>query len=105
MIALLVIGIIAVVIGLYLMETNKGSKGDPNSRLGGRVASIIGALMIVISIITGSFATIPAGHRGVVIRFSTVTGTILEEGFCDKKADRTVSVIPRRQCPGLCAGS
>ncbi len=66
------------------MQTNKGSEGDPKSRLGGGIASIIGVLLIVISIIAGSFATIPAGHRGVVIRFSTVTGTILEEGLQTK---------------------
>ena len=81
MIGLLVFGIIVVVIGFYMTQTNKGSTGDPRSRFGGRVASIIGVLIIVISIITGSFATIPAGHRGVVIRFSAVTGTILNEGL------------------------
>ncbi len=81
MIALLVIGIIAVVIGLYLTQTNKGTAGDPRSRFGGRVASIVGIIVIVISIFAGLFATIPAGHRGVVIRFSAVTGTILNEGL------------------------
>ncbi|MDO9581234.1 MAG: prohibitin family protein, partial [Bacteroidales bacterium] len=81
---ILVFGIIVIVVGLYLTQTNKGSTGDPRSRLGGRVASIIGVLIIVISIIAGSFATIPAGHRGVVIRFSAVTGTILEEGLQTK---------------------
>ena len=81
MIALLVIGIIAIVIGLYLTQTNKGSTGDPKSRLGGRIANIVGGLIIVISIIAGSFTAIPAGHRGVVIRFGAVTGTILEEGL------------------------
>ena len=84
MIGLLVFGIIVVIVGLYLMETNKGSKGDPNYRLGGRIASIVGVLIIVIGIIAGSFATIPAGHRGVVIRFSAVTGTILDEGLQTK---------------------
>jgi regulator of protease activity HflC (stomatin/prohibitin superfamily) len=81
MIVLLILSIIVIVIGLYLAQTNKGSTGDPRSRLGGRVASIVGVIIIVISIIAGSFATIPAGHRGVVIRFSAVTGTILNEGL------------------------
>jgi len=81
MIGLLVFGIIVIVVGLYLTQTNKGSTGDPRRRFGGTVASIIGVLIIVISIIAGSFATIPAGHRGVVIRFSAVTGTILNEGL------------------------
>jgi len=81
MIGLLILGIIVIIIGLYLTQTNKGSTGDPRRRFGGTVASIIGVLIIVISIIAGSFATIPAGHRGVVIRFSAVTGTILNEGL------------------------
>lgn len=81
MIGLLIFSIIIVVIGLYVTETNKGDKGDPQYRLGGKVATIIGALIIAISIISSSFATIPAGHRGVVIRFSAVTGRILDEGL------------------------
>jgi len=84
MIGLLVFGIIVIVVGLYLVETNKGSKGDPNYRLGGKIASIIGVLIIVIGIIAGSFTTVPAGHRGVVIRFSAVTGTVLQEGLRTK---------------------
>jgi len=81
MIGLLVFGIIVTVIGLYMTQTSKESTGDPRSRFGGRAASIIGVILIVSSIIAGSFATIPAGHRGVVIRFSAVTGTILNEGL------------------------
>ena len=84
MIGLLIFGIIVVVIGLYLMETNKGREGDPKSRFGGKIASIIGVLIIVIGIIAGSFTTVPAGHRGVVIRFSAVTGTVLQEGLRTK---------------------
>lgn len=81
MIGLLVFGIIVIVIGFYMMETNKGSKGDPKSRFGGKIASIIGVIIIVISIIAGSFTAVPAGHRGVVIRFNAVTGTVMEEGL------------------------
>ncbi|MDO9581233.1 MAG: prohibitin family protein, partial [Bacteroidales bacterium] len=78
---LLVIGIIAIVAGLYMRETNKGGRGDPKNQFGGKITSIAGVILIIISIIAGSFTTIPAGHRGVVIRFSTVTGTVLEEGL------------------------
>ncbi len=81
MIGLLVIGIAAIVVGVYQTQTNKGSTGDPKSRFGGKIASIIGVVIIVIGIIAGSFTTVPAGHRGVVIRFSAVTGTILNEGL------------------------
>jgi regulator of protease activity HflC (stomatin/prohibitin superfamily) len=48
------------------------------------MGSIIGIVLIVASIIAGSFTTIPAGHRGVVIRFSAVTGSILGEGLKTK---------------------
>jgi prohibitin 2 len=81
MIALLVIGIIVVVIGLYMTQTNKGGVGDPKKLLGGRIASIVGVIIIVISIVASSFSAVPAGHRGVVIRFNAVTGTVLDEGL------------------------
>ncbi len=81
MIILLVIGIGALVIGLYVFQTNKGSQGDPKNRLAGRTGSIIGVVLIIASIVAGSFTTVPAGHRGVVIRFSAVTGGILSEGL------------------------
>ncbi len=79
--ALLIIGIIVVIIGVYISRTNKANQGDPNTRRWGSIASVIGIVMIVASLIFGSFTTIPAGHRGVVIRFSAVTGTILNEGL------------------------
>jgi regulator of protease activity HflC (stomatin/prohibitin superfamily) len=81
---LLVIGIGALVIGLYVFQTNKGSQGDPKNRLAGKTGSIIGVVLIIASIVAGSFTTIPAGHRGIVIRFSAVTGSILEEGLQTK---------------------
>jgi len=81
MMALLIIGIIILIIGVYISRANKGNQGDPNTRRWGSIGSIIGVVMIVASLIFGSFTTIPAGHRGVVIRFSAVTGTILNEGL------------------------
>jgi len=64
MIVLLVIGIVVLVIGFYTMQTNKRGQGDPRSRVAGRVGSIVGIVLIIASIIFGSFTTIPAGHRG-----------------------------------------
>ncbi len=84
MTGLLVIGIIVLIIGGYAWQTNKGSRGDPKARFQGRIGLIIGVVAIVASIIVGSFTTVPAGHRGVVIRFSAVTGTILGEGLRTK---------------------
>jgi len=84
MVSLLVLGIIVLFFGFYVSQTNKGNQSDPKVRLSGRMGSIIGVVLIVVSIIAGSFTTIPAGHRGVVIRFSAVTGSILDEGLKTK---------------------
>ncbi|MFC1941937.1 prohibitin family protein [Chloroflexota bacterium] len=84
MVSLLVFGIFVFLVGAYVWQTNKGTQGDPKARLGGSVGSIIGIVLILGSLIFGSFATIPAGYRGVVIRFSAVTGKILNEGLQTK---------------------
>jgi prohibitin 2 len=84
MVSLLVIGIIILIIGLYVTRTNKGPGYNPKTGFTARIASILGVVLIVASIIGGSFTTIPAGYRGVVIRFSAVTGSILEEGLRTK---------------------
>jgi regulator of protease activity HflC (stomatin/prohibitin superfamily) len=84
MVMLLVLGIIVLVIGFYAMQTNKRGQGNPRARSIGSVGSIIGVVLIIVSLILGSFTTIPAGHRGVVIRFSAVTGRILDEGLQTK---------------------
>ena len=81
---LLVFGIIVLIFGFYVSQTSKRSQDDPKARLAGKMGSIIGVVLIVASIIAGSFTTIPAGHRGVVIRFSAVTGRILDEGLQTK---------------------
>ena len=84
MVSLLIFGIIILIIAAYVWQTNKGSQGDPKARLGGSMGSIIGVVLIVASLILGAFTTVPAGHRGVVIRFSAVTGKILDEGLQTK---------------------
>ena len=80
MIPLLVVGIIVLIIGLYIWHTNRIYPKETK----GRMISIIGIVVIIASVISGSLTTIPAGHRGVVIRFGNVTGTILEEGLQTK---------------------
>ncbi len=81
--ALLVFGIIVLIIG-FSWRTRKAVSGEPNPRVVGNFASTIGIVLIIASLILGAFTTIPAGHRGVVIRFSAVTGTILQEGLRTK---------------------
>ncbi len=84
MVTLLLLGIVVVVGGIYITQTSKAPNADPRSGTAGRLASIVGVVLIVISIAGSSFAAVPAGHRGVVIRFNAVTGTVLEEGLQTK---------------------
>ena len=88
MIILLILGIVVLLAGLYTVYTNKGLGADPRLRFGGKIAGIAGVSIIVLSFIVGSFAAVPAGHRGVVIRFSAVTGTVLQEGLEDSRRHR-----------------
>ena len=78
---LLAVGIIATIIGISMIVTNRSVQSDPRNRTVGRLLSIAGVIVIIISIIIGSLTTIPAGYRGVVTRFGAVTGTILGEGL------------------------
>ena len=80
MIPMLVVGIVVLIIGLYMRHTSRLDQRDPKAR----ISSVVGIVLIIASIIIGSLTTIPAGHRGVVVRFSAVTGTILEEGLQTK---------------------
>ena len=84
MVTPLIFGIIVLIVGAYIMQANKGKEGDPKVRFQGKIGSMVGVVLIVGSLIFGSFTTIPAGHRGVVIRFSAVTGTVLGEGLRTK---------------------
>ena len=88
MIPLLVVGIIVLIVGLYVRNANRQYPKDAR----GRIISIVGVVLVITSVIVGSLTTIPAGHRGVVIRFSAVTGTILEEGL-QKKLPFVDSVV------------
>ena len=84
MTALLVMGIIGLVVAAFIWQTNRGTGGDPNARRWGGLGAIAAGAVIVASLIASAFVTIPAGQRGVVIRFSAVTGTVLEEGLQTK---------------------
>ena len=81
---LLFVGVIALVIGMFLWLGSRRGLKEPNARLAGITASVAGVALIVVSLIIGAFTTIPAGHRGVIVRFGATTGTILEEGLQTK---------------------
>ena len=81
MTGIVVVGVMGLIAGLVLWLSNRGGQGDPKVRRGGLLGVVIASVVIIIGLIASSFTTVPAGHRGVVIRFSAVTGTILEEGL------------------------
>jgi prohibitin 2 len=84
MLFLLIIGIIILVIGFFIWQSNRQKAGDTRDRVGGAIGMIVGVILVLAAIIFSSFTTVPAGHRGVVIRFGAVTGSILEEGLQTK---------------------
>jgi len=47
----------------------------------GRVVLAVAVVLTLIGIILASFATVPPGHRGVVVRLGSVQDRILGEGF------------------------
>lgn len=78
MISLLFFGIIGVLAGVVLHNAAK-KEGKPNPT--GRIVAWGSVALIVLSVVAGAFTQIPAGHRGVVIRFGGVTGSVLNEGL------------------------
>jgi len=47
----------------------------------GRLAAVIIVLVLLISVSTSCFTTVPAGHTGVVLTFGSVGDTVLQEGL------------------------
>ena len=83
MLALFIIGVLAFVIGLVIWLCNRGNEEYEGEILpiAGKVIVIAGLVMMVAGFALSSFTTIPAGHRGVVLRFGAVTGRIMDEGL------------------------
>jgi len=71
---LMVLGIIALCGGLIAWFLTK-SKVDNR---GGKIFSILGVSAIIIGIFLTSFVIVPAGNRGVLLRFGKVEGTKAE---------------------------
>ena len=77
MILILVVGLSVLIAGFVL----RGSSVKPEDRRYSKPAIIVGVVVLVASIVFGSIATVPAGHKGVIVRFGAVTGRILDEGI------------------------
>lgn len=84
MVLLFIAGIIVLIAGLFSRQPGKGKQVYPGSRFRGPVVIILGVVLIVVSFLASAFTTVPAGQRGVVIRFGAVTGVVLDEGLQTK---------------------
>jgi prohibitin 2 len=80
---LLVVGIVVLIIGLVMRFSARTNQGRSN-RMGGTIAVTLGIVIILGGLFFSMFTTVPAGQRGVVIRFGAVTGRILDEGLQTK---------------------
>lgn len=78
---ILALGVVGLIAAIVMWQANKGNQGDPKVRAGAKMGIIVAIIVIVIGFVGGAFTTVPAGHRGVVIRFQAATGTVLEEGL------------------------
>jgi prohibitin 2 len=81
MVGVLILGVIVFVAGIIVWQMNEGKIRDPRMKQFGKLGILLGVILMVGGLLLDSFATIPAGYRGVVIRFSTVTGQIMNEGL------------------------
>ncbi len=81
-ILLIILGIIGFLILLVMYSTSDNKKyGDKRARNKSLLYwSFIPVLLIVVGVGIGSFLTIPAGERGVLLRFGKVAG-VLNEGL------------------------
>jgi prohibitin 2 len=81
---LFVLGIIVLITGLIMHFSPRTKQGIVGSRMGATIAIFAGTIIILGGLVFSMFTTVPAGHRGVVIRFGAVTGRVLDEGLQTK---------------------
>ena len=60
------------------MEKYVGQEFGLPSGLGKKLLGVV-VVIVVLSVLGGSFGTVGAGERGVLLRFGAVTGKILDE--------------------------
>ena len=70
-----------------------------NAKLGTLAVFAFFGLLVLLVVAFGSWTTVTAGHRGVVLRMGAVTGTVLPEGFNGKMPwlDSVVEIEVRTQ--------
>lgn len=79
--AALALGVFIVVTKAIVWKKNQYGMAEPTQI---RIPQAILAIAVVLGtwfVIIPSFGQVPAGHRGVVLRFGAVTGQVLDEGL------------------------
>jgi prohibitin 2 len=82
MIAIFVLGVLAAIIGGFMLAVRHGK--TVTNRGAGYLFLVVGGLAAIVSLIASVFTTVPAGNVGVVIRFGGVTGAALPQGLQTK---------------------
>lgn len=74
-----VFAVIALIFGM-LLPLFAGEKDKGKAAFLAKWVRVIGIIIMIISFITASVRTIPAGHRGILLRFGAVQG-VMSEGL------------------------
>ena len=92
MIGVLKILVLAVLVGVGAWKSIKHNKASGDFVINKQVAAVIAGCVLVLLLLFPAVGEIPAGYRGVVLRFGGVTGRVLNEGiyFVTPLADNIV---------------
>src|SRR5690348_2097634 len=75
---LVVIGVILFVVSFLIKGMGKQIPDIPHVGGASWTTRIVGVLLIVVGVILGSVVIVPAGYRGVLLRFGATQGTLGE---------------------------
>lgn len=75
---LVVLGIIIFIFGWLMAGLNRQTSDKVNLTPLSWIARVVGIVMVAAGIVIGSVVIVPAGHRGVLLRFGAVSGQLNE---------------------------
>ncbi len=81
MIGVLKILVLAVLVGVGAWKSIKRNKASGDFDINKQVATVIVGCVLVLLLLFPAVGEIPAGYRGVVLRFGGVAGRVLNEGI------------------------
>ncbi len=81
MIGFLKILVLAILVGVGAWKSIKQNKATGDFVINKQVAAVIAGCVLVLLLLFPAVGEVPAGYRGVVLRFGGVTGRVLNEGI------------------------